>query len=127
MNSNNSPPNHYIYGLIDPRDKSLIYIGRTQWPEKRMKEHTYSWSSPRNSTASGSIDKWMRSNDILPEMIILQECTSDEVVEKEKAWIRFASGTGAKVVNCFHAVNNPYKIGANVPKFPRLSRRKNPA
>ena len=74
----------YIYGLKDPRDELIHYIGKSDKPERRRREHIED-----NETNAERVD-WIA--DLLgcnlePELVILQEVFRSEWQEAEIYWI----------------------------------------
>lgn len=76
----------YIYGLLDEFDV-IRYIGKTvQKPEKRFQHHI----SLAKRGCKYYVYKWIRKMinvDKLPTLKILEECTSETFVEREKHYI----------------------------------------
>lgn len=86
---------YFIYGLIDPTTNQLRYIGRTNNPEKRLKDHI-----DRNISegVSALVDELKRKGE-KPHMVILQECDDLDPSKTEASWIRVASLLGSDLVN----------------------------
>jgi predicted GIY-YIG superfamily endonuclease len=83
----------YIYGLSDPREDRIRYIGATTNPQRRLAEH-------RRGFRQGSyLKKWVKriqSEGVEPEMTILEETDWNHWEEREKArisWARQVYGT----------------------------------
>jgi group I intron endonuclease len=76
----------YIYGLIDPRNNQIKYVGWSSNPQRRYKEHLYVSSLETNSHKNNWIKKLL-GNNLKPYMIILEEILTVEFEEKEKYWI----------------------------------------
>lgn len=106
----------YIYGLVDPIDKRIRYIGQTgSHPETRLLEHL------RGAQAKGAIsdkDLWLKrllQAKVKPTTIILQICDSRaDALDRERAWIETGIASGWELVNAFdqrtlvNAVNNAF-------------------
>jgi hypothetical protein len=73
----------YIYGLKDPRDLRYRYVGKTNNPSKRLKDH---------------IEK-RRVNELLPVMDILEYASMLNWQEKEKYWIALGFSHGWPLTN----------------------------
>jgi len=59
----------FIYGLVDPRDTKVYYVGRTTRPKARLDQHI-------NAKANGPKRRWISDlidNGLYPEMLILEE------------------------------------------------------
>jgi hypothetical protein len=75
-----------IYALIDPRDRSVHYVGMTDHVYKRFQQHlnTQEKNDPKNA--------WLKSMRDIDVMILMEslETTSDleEARQREAYWIR---------------------------------------
>jgi len=89
MRNINSDKRVYIYALVDPRNKSIRYVGWTsQLPEKRLCAHL---SEARLGKISHRYN-WLREllrEDLKPEITILEEISYPEREEKERYWIAY--------------------------------------
>lgn len=79
---------NYIYGLIDPRDNLVRYVGKTKTPERRLKEHLGS-SSLKYNTYKNSWLKKLISLELVPIFKIIEECDDDNWQEREIYWIAY--------------------------------------
>ena len=76
----------WVYGLTDPRDGLVWYVGRSRQPARRLALH--------RSTIKGEDQKarWLRelrAIGLLPEMVLLKECKAGTHAAKmERAFIR---------------------------------------
>lgn len=76
-----------VYGLIDPIEHKIRYVGKTTSPDKRLRDHIRQarHRSGRNTLKA----EWIRrlaSAGARPDMIVLEEC-GDEWPQREKYWI----------------------------------------
>lgn len=89
----------YIYGLFDPRNYQLRYIGKSNNPEKRLYRHImYAKSNDRNH----HIYNWIRqllSENLEPSLEILEECNKQNWRDIERAWIKEAIEKGVDLTN----------------------------
>lgn len=88
----------FIYGLFDPRDCRLRYIGKSDNPQKRLEQHIF---FARHGSKSHK-DTWIRSllsTDLEPAIEILEECTEGNWQEIEKAWINECKRFGLRLTN----------------------------
>lgn len=85
---------HYIYGLYDPNDPVIRYVGVTKHPEQRLREH-------RTRKCGLSLWQWVRALQHGPEMIILEECNPDVSEEREHFWINVYKAAGSSLLNHF--------------------------
>lgn len=76
----------YIYALIDPRDESIRYIGKTINPKSRMSCHI---SECKKSDRNYRLN-WVRnllSNGLHPKMKILKICSLSDFIQWESFYI----------------------------------------
>jgi hypothetical protein len=74
----------FIYGLADPRDHAVRYIGKTQRAlRERLHEHEF---KPSNR-AVGEWLKEMRSQKVRAEIVVLEVCKAFRWQEREIHWI----------------------------------------
>lgn len=87
----------YIYGLSDPRDGGVRYIGKANNPRLRMYGHL---RSARKKYTKVAI--WIRGlleESILPRMEILEIVDMSEWESKEKGWISHYRATSKDLLN----------------------------
>jgi hypothetical protein len=78
---------HIIYGLIDPRDNELRYVGYTSDEKKRYKSHL-SKSSLKENTHKNNWIKSLLALDLKPIMeVICDYETAEELPQREIQWI----------------------------------------
>jgi len=80
-----------IYALIDPRDNTVRYIGKTSSPQHRLRQHIEQESKGRKF-------KWvteMKASGVLPRMEILERVPIFEWEAAERRWIAFYSNHGS--------------------------------
>jgi hypothetical protein len=89
----------YVYGLKDPRDNLIRYVGQTVSMTARMSGHTTAETRTRKG-------RWLRELDGLgmpAEPVILQTCAEEESREVEEKWIEiyrpqlFNDGPAARI------------------------------
>jgi len=91
----------YIYALRDPRDRSIRYIGKTDAPERRFKEHLES---------KGRIGKLVKEISLVGlalQFQVLQECLKSDWQLWEKYWISLGIELGEKLLNIMPGGQNP--------------------
>jgi len=97
-----------IYALLDPRDDAVRYIGLTEYPDERLKQHIQ---------GDGNIPKrqWIRALRQLglsPLMHTIEKVqTLSAAFEREGYWINHYLHEGAKLVN----IRSPYSINHSNP------------
>ena len=89
----------YIYGLIDPRNNELRYIGKTVNLKDRLYKHL---NAAKTLTTDNHKNAWIRgllNRDLKPIMKILAECTGDNWQDVERNWIAKYKKNNAKLLN----------------------------
>lgn len=89
-------PTTFIYGLIDPTQNTLRYIGKSNKPKYRFNEHL------KDTKAATHKTRWIRAmqkSGVPPQMIILEEVPKSEWQDAEVWWIAYFKGLGAKLTN----------------------------
>lgn len=90
----------YIYGLFDPRNYSLRYIGKSNNPDLRLKCHLSEVKHGRSGNTHK--DNWIKqllAEGLEPSIEILEECDEDNWQEIEKAWIEECREKGLYLTN----------------------------
>ena len=85
----------YIYGLKDPRDGELYYIGKSNHPAFRLRQHL------EDNTNAGKIG-WLRdlqSSNLKPELVILETVKCKQWQAAERRWIALGRDSGWPLVN----------------------------
>lgn len=85
----------YIYALHDPRDWSMVYVGKTNNPKRRIVDHS---QRPRRVVLRQLIEELKKSNLSL-DISILHKCPYQEWQFWEKFWITTVRNSGAKLLN----------------------------
>ncbi len=86
----------YVYGLIDPRDNQIHYVGITQnSPARRLASHISGGASAKDGWLTSMIDA-----GFLPRITVLQVAeTYSEIFELETWWIKIAEQVGWPITN----------------------------
>jgi hypothetical protein len=88
-----------IYGLYDPRDGQLRYVGKTRYAlSKRLREHCGGRELSRRSHKVN----WLRcllAAGLRPEIRAIEETTEKDWQERESHWVRHYRETGAALTN----------------------------
>lgn len=90
----------FIYGLFDPRNNQLRYIGKANNPKNRLKEHIRELK--RTNSPNTHKNKWIKSLlsvDLYPLLEILEKVSLDNWEECETKWIERAKKAGCNLVN----------------------------
>lgn len=86
----------YIYALVDPVMNMVWYVGQTNNPKRRIKEHLSESSNPTTQ-----VSQWvakMKAAGITPRLNILEKCADELAGEREEYWIGhyLSQNTGLK-------------------------------
>ena len=85
----------YIYGLIDPRDGQLRYVGKANDPEHRLYMHmAEKYRCHRTAWIAG-----LKSNGLAPELCIIAVVADTEWEAQERYYIAYYRGLGCDLVN----------------------------
>lgn len=87
----------FIYILIDPVQNTIRYVGKTNNPDERFKNHKNK-SRDKNTHKRNWINK-LRSIGFKPEMEIIDEVSVSEWKYWEKFWIGYFKCLGFDLVN----------------------------
>ena len=106
---------NYVYGLRDPRDGKIKYVGQTRNPEARYSGHV-AIPTGRGLNAKEQWIKELRDVGAKPELVILERPAIGEATNRaERKWIREAQADSP--------VFNVQAIGGFVPPRPRSPRK----
>ena len=110
----------YIYGLRCPLSNEIRYVGQTRKLKERFSSHKFDLRD--NYHKANWIKKLERLN-VLDElkMEVLEECTIEELNEKEKYWIKYYKDQGNKLVNCTDGGDTHYTL--NPDSIKRMSEK----
>ena len=104
---------HIIYGLLDPIDNVLHYIGLTSDPKKRLNNH---YNGNEGTKEKLIWIRHLKKNGLKPIMEVIEEYeTSEELPEAERYWYCFYKFFGAELFN------DPYYIGSGSRKGRKTS------
>lgn len=90
----------FIYGLIDPRTNQIKYIGKSDNPKKRLKEHI-SESRKKNKFGTKK-ENWINklfSLNLKPKLKIINKVKFEEYNYWEEFYIKEYKNKGAKLLN----------------------------
>ncbi len=86
----------YIYGLVDPRDLSVRYIGATVNPKTRYGSHL------TDKFGSKKKREWiaeLKLKDLKPTLKVFEKVTSGAYDEAEAKWIQYFKHKGFTLTN----------------------------
>lgn len=86
----------YIYALQGPRTNLVRYIGKTTTLDRRLKQHL---ACEGANTARVAWIAELEAQDLVPEMVILEECDMETWQAAEIAWIAKARVLGWPLLN----------------------------
>lgn len=96
---------HVVYGLTDPRDGRIRYVGQTGRFEQRLKDHRAS----RHRRINGGADllAWLTGLSVDCGAVVLElASTRDAAKEAEARWIRDGLRFGWPLVNVLKRGNS---------------------
>ena len=76
----------HIYGLIDPRDRTLFYVGRSNRPKTRLDSHVKEAKDGSNHAKSLRIREILAAG-VRPELVVLETVSQEEANAAEERWI----------------------------------------
>lgn len=88
----------YIYALRDPGTNEIKYVGKSNNPESRAKNHYSEGVNARKML-------WMKDlkeRGLRPELIILEQRPIDDFRQAESSWIHFFLDLGCNLVNAIY-------------------------
>ena len=89
-----------VYVLVDPRDGRIRYVGKTDWPDERLKQHLLDarFSYTPNSEKKAWISELLALN-LEPHLIVLEWCTDNTIDRREWFWFTILKRAGAALLN----------------------------
>lgn len=89
-----------IYGLIDPRDRVIRYVGQTcQNIDARLGQHVQNSKSPLLRSYLYHWVREMLDADIFPQIVALEVTTKESADAHEQSWIKRLHDETGKLVN----------------------------
>ena len=85
----------YIYGLKDPRDGEIYYVGKSNDPRARLSSHL---KDNINADKVAWIDGLLALN-LRPELVVLENVNADKWQAAERRWIADGHDYGWPLVN----------------------------
>lgn len=76
----------FIYGLKCPITDTIMYVGRSIQPTLRLGQHMATAGYGDSPRAQWLAE--LKRQDLRPEIVILEECSSETVKEREIYWIK---------------------------------------
>ncbi len=83
----------HIYGLIDPRDRTLFYVGKANDPMQRTRTHMTPTALKATSPKAAHMRSIMDAG-LQPEMVILERVSKGDAPAAEERWIATFRATG---------------------------------
>lgn len=75
-----------IYGLVDPRNGIIEYIGRTNDLKRRLKQHIFKSLKSKSKSKKEAWICSLNSKNLKPEMVVI-DWVSENVAQVERKWI----------------------------------------
>lgn len=92
---NLTPKTTFIYVLIDPRDNEVRYVGKSNNPPQRLKEHL----RQSKTTYKGRWIAKLQECGLIPLMKIIEEVSFETWPERECYWIAYYRAQGCALTN----------------------------
>ncbi len=93
-------PKYLIYGLIDPRNGQLRYVGKSCIGTKRAKNHAYPGVLGRDRTHTGNWIRGLHAQGLTHQFIIIEVHPDGSLLSKaEIFWIRYFKDQGHNLTN----------------------------
>lgn len=92
----------YIYGLHAPDDDTIMYVGKSKSPIRRLSTHIREAADVRST---GKKNEWLRGlirQNITPMVKILDTCDDADAADVEFAWIQEHSRNNLGLTNRNH-------------------------
>lgn len=89
----------YIYILICPLTKQVRYVGKSNDPKRRLKDHMIDFRNRQGEFAKTTWLLDLYTQNLKPDMEIAEEVDMSEWKEKEKYWIDYYKSMGCDLVN----------------------------
>jgi hypothetical protein len=125
-----------IYGLCDPRSGEVRYVGKADYPKRRLGGHITCAKRANSSTYNTYAGNWIRSLlaiDLKPMRVALEWVFVEEWEEREQWWIDFLTNIGCRLVNTTDGgMGGPSRIGKKwspehrIKMMAAIARRKSP-
>lgn len=107
-----------IYGLIDPRNNELKYVGKTV---KSLSVRLSAHISESKRDGKSKRDRWVNklsSLKLRPEIFVIETVESDSWKDAEKFWISYFKSLGCDLVNFLEGGDEPPVLyGKNNPNY----------
>jgi hypothetical protein len=88
-----------IYGLIDPRDGEIRYVGKSSNGLTRPRSHTHPNKLTKDQSPKGIWLRALAKINLQPSIIILDISTKEQLSFDERAWIRRLRERGVVLTN----------------------------
>ena len=90
----------YIYGLIDPRDGQLRYVGFTsQSLKRRLQLHKTEAVSKNKRTHKNNWLRLLYNNNYIPDIFVIQETSAHSWQDDERFYIEYFRSIGCDLTN----------------------------
>src|SRR5947209_7493807 len=85
--------------MLDPRSSEIRYVGKTNNPKQRFKDHIRLVKEDRDQSHKAAWLKQLFALGLLPIFKIVKDTTEDEWAEDERTIIRTLRANGANLTN----------------------------
>lgn len=87
----------YLYQLLDPETKEIRYIGQTQNPKRRYRQHITEVANNKTHKINWIFS--LNSKGLKPEMFVFKCLSVEELTKQEDYYINFYKEQGCKLTN----------------------------
>lgn len=89
-----------IYGLVDPRNGQLRYVGKSQSGHRRPKQHSMPTYLKKENTHKANWIKQLLSENLKPYIVTIQEFEDPDILaQAETHWIAYFKQMGCPLTN----------------------------
>jgi len=112
-----------VYGLVDPRDKQVRYVGKAKDVHSRYGQHLV---FPHKNIAKDAWLAELKAAGILPELLIIESNIEDSSSwNREKHWIEYYLAQGSQLTNVMHGNTANRKPAKKEHEQPLLKGKRN--
>jgi len=96
----------YVYALVDPRTGLIGYIGKSDYPNRRLRQHIEDALEGTGTPKKRWIRELLVEHRKAPQMVILEQAEG-RWRERERWWIAFGRKLGWPLTNATDGGDGP--------------------